>query len=351
MIETKKAHELDVVELTEDLPEFGLHRGERGTVVEAFDNPEEAYVIEFVNESGASSRLAYGIKPDQIENINVLAKDFYKRGMEALDAGDFVEALCNLRKAVNLIPSYVGALHNSLAESIGPYEDWEKFSFAMQLVALIDPSYIIARENLAIAYLNWGVQEAKQGKYNESLNYFHAALGVEASQEVNSLIRENIASSYSALGAQAFRDGDMERTLAFFRSAHFMASNEMTRQNFGKAHFHYANFCSTVGDLQKAIDSYQRAEDAGLMLPEILNNHACALAESQQFAGAIMLLETAQALAPANEVIKSNLSKVLEISQMSAPNVGSAAGGFLTEDIKIEFLSPPMNTVALRVSA
>ncbi len=64
MIETKKAHELDIVELTEDLPEFGLSRGEQGTVVEAFEHPEEAYMLEFVDESGASSKLAYGVKPE-----------------------------------------------------------------------------------------------------------------------------------------------------------------------------------------------------------------------------------------------------------------------------------------------
>ncbi|MCA1635046.1 MAG: DUF4926 domain-containing protein [Acidobacteria bacterium] len=351
MIETKKAHELDIVELTEDLPEFGLRRGERGTVVEAFDSPEEAYMLEFVDESGSPSRLAYGVKPDQIENIDVLAKDFFKRGFEALNELDFVEALRNFRKAVNLIPSYVGALHNSLAQSLGPTEDWGKFSFAMQLVRLIDPNYEIARDNLAIAYLNWGVQEAKNGKYDESLHCFHAALAVKASQDIISLVRENIAASYSALGVQAFRNGDMERTLFLFRSAHFVASNEMTRQNFGKAHFHFANFCSNAGDLSRAIDSYQRAEDSGLILPEVLNNHACALAESRQFAGAITILETAQTLAPEDNVIKSNLSKLLEIIQVSAPNFEPVAGDFITEDIEIDFLKPPMNTVALRVSA
>src|SRR5215212_7500893 len=118
MIETKKAHELDIVELTEDLPEFGLSKGERGTVVEVFDNPEEAYVLEFVDESGESSKLAYGVKPDQFENIELLAKDFYRRGMEAIEEGDFVEALRNLRTAANLIPSYVRGMHNSLAQFI-----------------------------------------------------------------------------------------------------------------------------------------------------------------------------------------------------------------------------------------
>lgn len=66
MLETKKAHLLDIVELNEDLPEFGVKRGERGAVVEVLDKPEEAYILEFVNPSGTSSRLAYWVKPHQI---------------------------------------------------------------------------------------------------------------------------------------------------------------------------------------------------------------------------------------------------------------------------------------------
>jgi tetratricopeptide (TPR) repeat protein len=351
MIETKKAHELDIVELTVDLPEFGLCRGEHGTVLEVFETPEEAYVLEFIDKSGAISKLAYGVKPDQIKNISAIASDFYKRGMEALNQGNFVESLRNLRKAVNLIPSYIGGMHNSLAQSFGSQEDWGTFIFAMRLVRLIDPDYEIARDNLAIAHLNYGVQEAKNGKYEESLRIFHEALAVEASQEIITLIKENIAASHTALGIQAFRNNEMEKALDLFRSAHFIASNETTRSNFGKAHFHFANFCSNNGNLQGAIYCYQQAEDAGLILPGVLNNHACALADSKQFGEAMMILETAQALAPEDVIIRSNLSKLLEIGQVSEPNIKDVARDFITEDIKIEFLNPPMNMVALRTTA
>jgi tetratricopeptide (TPR) repeat protein len=319
-------------------------------VLEVLDNPEEAYVLEFVEESGESSRLAYGVKPDHIENINVLAKEYYKKGMEALDRPDFVEALRNLRIAVGLIPSYVRGMHNSLTQAIGPLEDWDKFIFAMQLVRLIDPNYEMARENLAIAYLNYGVQEAKKGNYEESLRFFHAALAVETSQEIITLVRENIAASYTALGGQAFRDGDMKRTLERFASAHFIASNELTRKNLAKAHFHFANHCVNSGDKQGAIINYQRAEDCGLMLPEVLNNHACALAEGKEFVGAVMLLETAQAMAPEDDIIKSNLSKLSGISQVSASNIEPMLGDFITQDIQMDFHIPPMNIISLRMS-
>lgn len=68
MLAIRKAHELDVVELTEDLPEYGLKRGERGTVVVAFDEPSEAYDLEFVDESG-QSKFAYSVLPNQILNV------------------------------------------------------------------------------------------------------------------------------------------------------------------------------------------------------------------------------------------------------------------------------------------
>jgi hypothetical protein len=69
MIEVKKAHELDIVELTEDLPEYELSKGARGTVLEVFDNPEEAYMIEFLEDSGAISKIADCVKPGQFKNI------------------------------------------------------------------------------------------------------------------------------------------------------------------------------------------------------------------------------------------------------------------------------------------
>lgn len=82
MIELKKAHELDVVELTEDLPEYGLHQGAQGTVVEVFDSPEEAYMIEFLEDSGASSTIADWVRPDQIKIIERFAKEYEEQDAE-----------------------------------------------------------------------------------------------------------------------------------------------------------------------------------------------------------------------------------------------------------------------------
>ena len=69
MLKTGTAKLLDIVELVEDLPEYGVKRGEQGVVVEVFDEPDEGYILEFVDPSGTSSRLAYWVKPEQIKRV------------------------------------------------------------------------------------------------------------------------------------------------------------------------------------------------------------------------------------------------------------------------------------------
>lgn len=61
---TRGLREFDVAELTEDLPQYRLKRGQRGTVVMAFGPDEEHYsefVLSFVDESGKSV-FAYGVR-------------------------------------------------------------------------------------------------------------------------------------------------------------------------------------------------------------------------------------------------------------------------------------------------
>src|SRR4051812_22438768 len=111
MLTTRKAQELDVVELSEDLPEFGLKKGEIGAVIVAFDNPGEAYDLEFVDESG-KSRFAYAVKPNQIITIDELAKEAFERGFTLFAAGQLAEAERQFQRAIRLKPKSISVLHN-----------------------------------------------------------------------------------------------------------------------------------------------------------------------------------------------------------------------------------------------
>jgi hypothetical protein len=79
MLEVTKAHELDIVELTEDLPEYGLLRGAQGTVLLVFDKPEEAYMVEFLEDEGEVSKIADWVKPGQIKNVEPFTKQDERR--------------------------------------------------------------------------------------------------------------------------------------------------------------------------------------------------------------------------------------------------------------------------------
>ncbi|HEX8845715.1 MAG TPA: tetratricopeptide repeat protein [Pyrinomonadaceae bacterium] len=343
MIEVKKAHELDIVELTEDLPEYGLLKGAKGTVVEVFDKPEEAYMIEFLEDLGATSKIADWVKPSQIKNIDTIAREIYTRGMAHLQQGNYIEAAREIRQAAELIPSYVRGLHESFGQTLAPIEDWPRLIAAMHFVRLIDPNYEFAKNNLAIAYLNYGVQEANKGNYEDSIQLFQSALRIESPSDVESIIKENIATSHTVLGIQSYKKGDFPLTVKHLEAAYTFNPNERTRHDLGVAYFHMAMLCVSKGDLQRAITYYQWAEDAGLMLPEVLNNHACALADNGEVEEAILRLESAQALAPKDESIRSNLSKLLN---------AKTPVDFITEEIQEEF-SPisPMNVVRLSAAA
>src|SRR6266498_2223712 len=168
MLTTRKAQLLDVVEVLEYLPQFDVKRGERGAVVEVFDEPEEAYMVEFVDESG-KSRIADWVKPSQIRSTDETAREALEQGIKLHNEGKGVEAEKEFRLAIELKPSLIEELHNSIVKSFelqGDFaetETFERFIFAMRLILRLNPEYTIARKNLAIAFEHQGFLEAHKG--------------------------------------------------------------------------------------------------------------------------------------------------------------------------------------------
>jgi hypothetical protein len=64
---TKPLAELQVVELTSDLPEHGLHTADRGTVVMVYDNGA-GYEVEFVDDDGFT-RALLTLKQGQVRRV------------------------------------------------------------------------------------------------------------------------------------------------------------------------------------------------------------------------------------------------------------------------------------------
>jgi tetratricopeptide (TPR) repeat protein len=147
MAANEKMQELETVLLTEDLPEYGLKRGEKGVIVEKFSQPEEAYMLEFVDESGASSKMADWVKPGQIKPVKQVAKEFLDQGFELLNKGDYVGAERAFKEAVALYPKDISNIGESLRRS---FADADAI-FALENGLAMVPDNAILRENLRIA--------------------------------------------------------------------------------------------------------------------------------------------------------------------------------------------------------
>ncbi len=279
MSKTRKAQELDIVELTEDLPKYDVKKGERAVVITAFDEPDEAYDLEFVDESGTSSSFAYSVKPSQIATIDELAKEAFERGIALFNQGDSSEGEKAIGEAIQLCPHYIALLHNLVVERFENTRDWLQLIAGLRLVLRLDPNYeeqgnklaTFAKDNLAVAYQNYGVELAKGGNHQESLLLFSIALGVGPIEEVAGLIKRNIAKAYTWLGIEAYREGDHEKSFEYMRRACEVDLSKQTRHNLGVALIYLAVHYKKNGDSENAAAAFEYALDTGLFTSSLEN--------------------------------------------------------------------------------
>jgi tetratricopeptide (TPR) repeat protein len=273
---TRKALELDVVELTEDLPEYGVKRGERGTVVTTFDSPDEAYDLEFVDEQG-QSKFAYSVAPNQISTGDEIAKRTFESGLDVLNAGNIVQAEQLLRESITLRPHYIAALHNAILDGLGRKRSWLALIEALRLVIRLNPdyhenSYRLAeylRDNLATAYNNQGVQFADQEDSNKAILWFDLALAVGPRSDVVALVRRNLVKRYTAMGIRASQQGDHGLALLHMLKACEIDSSEQQRHNVGVALVNLSSKHLQEGELELAREALQKAVDSFNSNPEI----------------------------------------------------------------------------------
>lgn len=341
----RKAQELEIVEITEDLPEYGVKKGERAVVTTAFDEPEEAYDLEFVDESGTSSRFAYSVRPNQIRTEEEVVKEAFDHGVALINEGRPSEAERAFQRAIELRPALIVNLHNSILNTFEGTNQWEDLIVALRLVLRLNPDFeidgynmsFIARNNLAIAYQNYAVQKANEGDMQTAIAYFQFAMGVRSGPETLSLIRRNLAKAYTSLGieaaqTEAAQTEDYVASVARLSHACEVDSNDMTRHNLGIAYARMAKHYLNQRDYQNAVTTFDHAIDLGLIFPELLNDYGIALAMAGHQDDAILAFQRARKLAPDNEIIQRNL-RLLE---------GGANVGFNIIDIKVEFNASPM---------
>ncbi len=338
MIETRKAHEGDLVELTEDLPKYGLRRGQRGFVIEAFGEPDEAYDLEFEDEDGEFLGFAYSVKPDQVINIHAIAGNAFEYGLTLLGEGKPFEAERELRRAIELKPEFIVNLHNWVFSIFENTKEWENFIQALRLVLKLDPNFEVeghrmsdfARNNLATAYQNYAAQKATDGEVETALLYFGHAMGIASRPEIISLIQRNLAKAYTSLGIRAAESDDYEGAVARMIHACELDPNDMTRKNLGIAYAQAAKHYLDRQDYVSAVPAFEHAMDMGLLFPELLIDYGVALAKSGHQGEAVLALQRARKLSPNDQIIEHNL-RLMERGEKP---------DFSTVEIKVGF--PPV---------
>ena len=225
MLETKrKANLLDMVEVIEDLPQYDVKRGERGTVVEVLEEPSEAYILEFVDEDG-SSRLAYWVKPDQIRTLDGLAKDLFERGLALLDSRRLREAEGELQRAIEMKPSLLRDLHSLIRKRVETTGARQEAFDAFRFLLRIAPNYEGARVDLANTYMMRGMELAGQEQIERAIYFFDGALAVAPPAEVISRIRSDLATAYTRLGVTAHSKGNYQDALEDRKSTRLNSSH------------------------------------------------------------------------------------------------------------------------------
>lgn len=339
-LDTKKAHEGDVVELLVDFPEYNLRKGQRGVVITEFEQPAEAYDLEIEDEGGKFSGFAYSVKSEQITN---LSGGSLERGLEYLNEGDLRAAYRELRHAIQLRHSYIGTILHSVLRSFVDVKDWGAAVFYLRFVVQLDPDYKHARNNLAITFLNWGVEEARKGNLDDSLLLFNRALAIKSAPDVDAKIKENIAATYHQRGIQAHMNGQVEAAIVWMRLACNSYPEQKTRRNLAIACALAGRSNMERGDYESAVAALEEAEDAGLILPELLNDYAIALVFCGKIDEAKLALERALEIDPASDILRENLEKLekKEAKESLAPR-----------GIKIDYIPiPPPVAQMYQVSA
>jgi tetratricopeptide (TPR) repeat protein len=279
--------------------------------------------------------------PSELEEPDTTAKEIFERAISLFNQGDHSSAEREFRKAIELEPSYIGVLHNSVVRGFENAEDWQRAINAMRFVIWVAPDYKIARNNLAVAYLNYGVQLASEGEFERAIELYSTALGVEANSDIVSQIKKNIASSFTSLGIRGYETGKLEQSWKHMLRACNFDAGEHTRRNLGLAYTLYAISLVESKQFADAVYYFESAADTGFVNAVMLNDYGVALASLGLLNEAIRRFERALEFLPGDGMIQQNLS--LARSQQESPG-SEVPVEFHTEGMRPEYYSEPLQT-------
>ncbi len=352
MITKKCAEELDVVRLLVDLPEQGLGRGEEGTVLLVFNGQPEHYLVEFADREDVAL-ATFVVSSEQIEVVwsfaehrpkenpaaeqtpEQRAKTYFEQGMIYLQNGVLDQAKEKFCSCFEIDPRYAGTLTNA-ALPLANAGRWEEAAFIYRLVLSLQPNRQSALDNLALVYLNRGVEQARKKQYDAALASFHEVLGINASEGITQQAQENIWAVHVKRGVELALENRFQEASPHFVMA-LSLSPAQARRNWIIFLVGWATFreITEPDQLQESIDEmYSRALQAGLEPSEFYNARGAVLANCGRLDEAVAALNKALELDPHNESARQNLARLQEQTQKRYPNEILAEIPFMKTELR-----------------
>jgi len=116
--------------------------------------------------------------PDDISAKSALAQVYYLRGLTFQSTGEYTKAVEDYSEAIKYEPEYFFAFNKRGAVNLkmGNYDqaikDYEK-AFQMH------PDDMQCKQNIANAYMRWGIEYDKKGDYGNAARYFEKSLDLD----------------------------------------------------------------------------------------------------------------------------------------------------------------------------
>ena len=255
----------------------------------------------------------------QLINQEVFEKGFFL----LINNNDLIEAKNCLLQAINSAPAYLGVLNNCLIQKYQQDNNHIDAIRAFQFFLDIKPDYELARNNLAMLFISYGLDLCKQA--------FSLKLS-NTSKETTFIAPSSDSTAYTAY---------MEAINYFNKSLSVATSDKIVtvRKTISKL---YADLATTLLEKKLYIMSaeyFQIAENSGFISPEVYNDHAVALALAGHYKEAQFKLHQALELDPNNPKTKANYQKLSKNCSTNLKKILKPSSSFELEQLLLKDFS------------
>lgn len=308
---------LDVVQM-KGAP-FAAGEVRQGTIVEML-SPDTA-LIEVSDDEGVATNFVTR-RLDEIEQVWELpksasptpktdeAQSYFENGLLSLQNRLYERAKEQFGKSFALDPKYRGTLL-MMTNQLAAKGSFDAAILVYALLLELSPDYTQARENLAIAHMNYGIFLARQGSFPLSMDNFLKALAVRPSEATIKKIRDNIAVTYTNLGVSYSNANQFQLALACFQRAFTIEPSDTSRKNLATAMISAATAGLGRQAREGRAELFKEPLLMGLTLSECLTAVGATLAALGETTEARLVTEAAVEADPSNGIAHHNLRILL----------------------------------------